>query len=148
MTQRQTICFCYQSNERQITRLYYTKRIHSSCTEIYGSTTVSWISLDGSESEAQSGTGVDAPAYMAVILDSFGSPGCATWSHLVVVPTTRTASNFRNAAQQDRGFHDDFPDNSHSLIIYYNSSDNPLQQVLQTMLKKILDSYKSIQIIL
>ena len=42
-----------------------------------------------------------------------------------VLPTARTASNFRNAGQQDRGFHDDFPTIQQSYYLY-NSSDKDI----------------------
>ena len=51
------------------------------------------------------------------------------------LPTTRTASNFRNAAQQDRGFHDDFPTIQQSYYLY-NSSDTPATSA--TAVEKIL----------
>ena len=47
------------------------------------------------------GTGVDAPAYMANILNSFGSPMC---TYSPEVSCTRDESKFRNAGKQDAAF--------------------------------------------
>ena len=52
----------------------------------------------GTESEANSGND-----WAISIVDNFGSRMATGNSS--GLPTTRTASNFRNAAQQDRGFH-------------------------------------------
>ena len=67
------------------------------------------------------GTGVDAPAYMATILNSFGNPMC---TYSPGGSCTRDESNFRNAGKQDAGFSDIFPNISQSY--YLLKSDNAI----------------------
>ena len=67
------------------------------------------------------GTGVDAPAYMATILNSFGNPMC---TYSPGGSCTRDESNFRNAGKQDAGFSDIFPNISQSY--YLLKSDNTI----------------------
>ena len=68
------------------------------------------------------GSGVDAPAYMANILNSFGSPMC-TYSPEVGT-CTRDTSKFRNAGRQDAGFSKIFPKISQAY--YLLKSDNTI----------------------
>ena len=51
------------------------------------------------------------------------------------LPTTRTASNFRNATRTERGFHDDFPTIIQAYYLY-NSNDTPATSA--TAAEKIL----------
>ena len=67
------------------------------------------------------GTGVDAPAYMATILNSFGNPMC---TYSPGGSCTRDESNFRNAGKQDAGFSDIFPKISQAY--YLLKSDNTI----------------------
>jgi hypothetical protein len=74
--------------------------------------------LCGAESAAISGND-----WAISIINSFGNR-MAINQDVDGAPTSRVASNFRNAIQQDRGFHDDFP----TIIQYYylyNSADTP-----------------------
>ena len=88
------------------------------------------------------GTGVDAPAYMANILNSFGSPMC-TYSPEVGT-CTRDTSKFRNAGKQDAPFHTSFPDISQSY--YLLKSDNTI--ATDTWVFQEYCGFRMIQIIL
>jgi hypothetical protein len=67
------------------------------------------------------GTGVDAPAYMANILNSFGSPMC---TYSPGATCTRDTSEFRNAGRNDAGFSSIFPRISQAY--YLLQSDNTI----------------------
>jgi hypothetical protein len=73
--------------------------------------------LCGTESAANSGND-----WAISIVDNLGER--MTTGDNGGVPTARTASNYRNSGEQDRGFHNDFP----TIIQYYylyNSADTP-----------------------
>ena len=119
--------FVFTTNqERQITG-FTTLRGYTLPTEFTGKQTTAGF-LCGTESEANSGND-----WAISIVDNFGSRMATGDSS--GLPTTRTASNFRNAAQQDRGFHDDFPTIQQSYYLY-NSSDTPATSA--TAVEKIL----------
>jgi hypothetical protein len=67
------------------------------------------------------GTGVDAPAYMANILNSFGSPMC---TYSPGATCTRDTSEFRNAGNNAAGFSSIFPRISQAY--YLLQSDNTI----------------------
>jgi len=114
------------NQERQITG-FTTLRGYTLPTKFTGKQTTAGF-LCGTESEANSGND-----WAISIVDNFGSRMATGDSS--GLPTTRTASNFRNAAQQDRGFHDDFPTIQQSYYLY-NSSDTPATSA--TAVEKIL----------
>ena len=119
--------FVFTTNqERQITG-FTTLRGYTLPTKFTGKQTTAGF-LCGTESEANSGND-----WAISIVDNFGSRMATGDSS--GLPTTRTASNFRNAAQQDRGFHDDFPTIEQSYYLY-NSSDTPATSA--TAVEKIL----------
>ena len=119
--------FVFTTNqERQITG-FTTLRGYTLPTKFTGKQTTAGF-LCGTESEANSGND-----WAISIVDNFGSRMATGNSS--GLPTTRTASNFRNAAQQDRGFHDDFPTVQQSYYLY-NSSDTPATSA--TAVEKIL----------
>ena len=119
--------FVFTTNqERQITS-FTTLRGYTLPTKFTGKQTTAGF-LCGTESEANSGND-----WAISIVDNFGSRMATGNSS--GLPTTRTASNFRNAAQQDRGFHDDFPTIQQSYYLY-NSSDTPATSA--TAVEKIL----------
>ena len=119
--------FVFTTNqERQITG-FTTLRGYTLPTKFTGKQTTAGF-LCGTESEANSGND-----WAISIVDNFGSRMATGNSS--GLPTTRTASNFRNAAQQDRGFHDDFPTIQQSYYLY-NSSDTPATSA--TAVEKIL----------
>ena len=119
--------FVFTTNqERQITG-FTTLRGYTLPTKFTGEQTTAGF-LCGTESEANSGND-----WAISIVDNFGSRMATGDSS--GLPTTRTASNFRNAAQQDRGFHDDFPTIQQSYYLY-NSSDTPATSA--TAVEKIL----------
>ena len=119
--------FVFTTNqERQITG-FTTLRGYTLPTKFTGKQTTAGF-LCGTESEANSGND-----WAISIVDNFGSRMATGDSS--GLPTTRTASNFRNAAQQDRGFHDDFPTIQQSYYLY-NSSDTPATSA--TAVEKIL----------
>jgi hypothetical protein len=119
--------FVFTTNqERQITS-FTTLRGYTLPTKFTGKQTTAGF-LCGTESEANSGND-----WAISIVDSFGSR-MATGNNSGL-PTARTASNFRNAAQQEEGFHDDFPTIQQSYYLY-NSSDTPATS--STAVEKIL----------
>ena len=119
--------FVFTTNqERQFTS-FTTLRGYTLPTKFTGKQTTAGF-LCGTESEANSGND-----YAISIVDNFGDR-MATGNNSGL-PTARTASNFRNAAQQDRGFHDDFPTIQQSYYLY-NSSDTPATSA--TAVEKIL----------
>ena len=119
--------FVFTTNqERQITG-FTTLRGYTLPTKFTGKQTTAGF-LCGTESEANSGND-----WAISIVDNFGSRMATGNSS--GLPTTRTASNFRNAAQQVRGFHDDFPTIQQSYYLY-NSSDTPATSA--TAVEKIL----------
>ena len=119
--------FVFTTNqERQITS-FTTLRGYTLPTKFTGEQTTAGF-LCGTESEANSGND-----WAISIVDSFGSR-MATGNNSGL-PTARTASNFRNAAQQEEGFHDDFPTIQQSYYLY-NSSDTPATSA--TAVEKIL----------
>ena len=119
--------FVFTTNqERQITG-FTTLRGYTLPTKFTGKQTTAGF-LCGTESEANSGND-----WAISIVDNFGSRMATGDSS--GLPTTRTASNFRNAGQQDRGFHDDFPTIQQSYYLY-NSSDTPATSA--TAVEKIL----------
>ena len=119
--------FVFTTNqERQITG-FTTLRGYTLPTKFTGKQTTAGFRC-GTESEANSGND-----WAISIVDNFGSRMATGNSS--GLPTTRTASNFRNAAQQDRGFHDDFPTIQQSYYLY-NSSDTPATSA--TAVEKIL----------
>ena len=119
--------FVFTTNqERQITS-FTTLRGYTLPTKFTGKQTTAGF-LCGTESEANSGND-----WAISIVDSFGSR-MATGNNSGL-PTARTASNFRNAAQQEEGFHDDFPTIQQSYYLY-NSSDTPATSA--TAVEKIL----------
>ena len=119
--------FVFTTNqERQITG-FTTLRGYTLPTKFTGKQTTAGFRC-GTESEANSGND-----WAISIVDNFGSRMATGDSS--GLPTTRTASNFRNAAQQDRGFHDDFPTIQQSYYLY-NSSDTPATSA--TAVEKIL----------
>ena len=119
--------FVFTTNqERQITS-FTTLRGYTLPTKFTGTQLTAGF-LCGTESEANSGND-----WAISIVDSFGSR-MATGNNSGL-PTARTASNFRNAAQQEEGFHDDFPTIQQSYYLY-NSSDTPATSA--TAVEKIL----------
>tara|TARA_B100001057_G_scaffold380401_1_gene386069 strand:+ start:566 stop:1747 length:1182 start_codon:yes stop_codon:yes gene_type:complete len=119
--------FVFTTNqERQFTG-FTTLRGFTLPTKFTGKQTTAGF-LCGTESEANSGND-----WAISIVDNFGSRMATGNSS--GLPTTRTASNFRNAAKQDRGFHDDFPSIQQSYYLY-NSSDTPA--ISATAVEKIL----------
>ncbi len=119
--------FVFTTNqERQFTG-FTTLRGYTLPTQFTGKQTTAGFRC-GTESEANSGND-----WAISIVDNFGSRMATGNSS--GLPTTRTASNFRNAAQQDRGFHDDFPTIQQSYYLY-NSSDTPATSA--TAVEKIL----------
>jgi len=119
--------FVFTTNqERQITG-FTTLRGYTLPTKFTGKQTTAGF-LCGTESEANSGND-----WAISIVDNFGSRMATGNSS--GLPTARTASNFRNAGQQDRGFHDDFPTIQQSYYLY-NSSDTPATSA--TAVEKIL----------
>ena len=119
--------FVFTTNqERQITG-FTTLRGYTLPTKFTGEQTTAGF-LCGTESEANSGND-----WAISIVDNFGSRMATGNSS--GLPTARTASNFRNAGQQDRGFHDDFPTIQQSYYLY-NSSDTPATSA--TAVEKIL----------
>ena len=119
--------FVFTTNqERQITG-FTTLRGYTLPTKFTGKQTTAGFRC-GTESEANSGND-----WAISIVDNFGSRMATGNSS--GLPTTRTASNFRNAGQQDRGFHDDFPTIQQSYYLY-NSSDTPATSA--TAVEKIL----------
>ena len=67
------------------------------------------------------GTGVDAPAYMVNILNSFGRPMC---TYSPGDTCTRDTSKFRNASRADPGFSKQFPNIAQAY--YLLKSDNTI----------------------
>ena len=119
--------FVFTTNqERQITG-FTTLRGYTLPTKFTGKQTTAGF-LCGTESEANSGND-----WAISIVDNFGSRMATGDSS--GLPTARTASNFRNAAQQEEGFHDDFPTIQQSYYLY-NSSDTPATSA--TAVEKIL----------
>ena len=119
--------FVFTTNqERQITG-FTTLRGYTLPTEFTGKQTTAGF-LCGTESEANSGND-----WAISIVDNFGDRMATGNSS--GLPTARTASNFRNAAQQEEGFHDDFPTIQQSYYLY-NSSDTPATSA--TAVEKIL----------
>ena len=119
--------FVFTTNqERQITG-FTTLRGYTLPTKFTGKQTTAGF-LCGTESEANSGND-----WAISIVDNFGDRMATGNSS--GLPTARTASNFRNAGQQDRGFHDDFPTIQQSYYLY-NSSDTPATSA--TAVEKIL----------
>ncbi len=119
--------FVFTTNqERQFTG-FTTLRGFTLPTKFTGKQTTAGF-LCGTESEANSGND-----WAISIVDNFG--GRMATGNSSGLPTTRTASNFRNAAKQDRGFHDDFPSIQQSYYLY-NSSDTPA--ISATAVEKIL----------
>jgi hypothetical protein len=119
--------FVFTTNqERQITS-FTTLRGYTLPTKFTGRQTTAGF-LCGTESEANSGND-----WAISIVDNFGDR-MATGNNSGL-PTARTASNFRNAAQQEEGFHDDFPTIQQSYYLY-NSSDTPATSA--TAVEKIL----------
>ena len=119
--------FVFTTNqERQITG-FTTLRGYALPTKFTGKQTTAGF-LCGTESEANSGND-----WAISIVDNFGDRMATGDSS--GLPTARTASNFRNAAQQVRGFHDDFPTIQQSYYLY-NSSDTPATSA--TAVEKIL----------
>jgi hypothetical protein len=119
--------FVFTTNqERQFTG-FTTLRGFTLPTKFTGKQTTAGFRC-GTESEANSGND-----WAISIVDNFGSRMATGNSS--GLPTTRTASNFRNAAKQDRGFHDDFPSIQQSYYLY-NSSDTPA--ISATAVEKIL----------
>ena len=119
--------FVFTTNqERQITS-FTTLRGYTLPTKFTGKQTTAGF-LCGTESEANSGND-----WAISIVDNFGDR-MATGDNNGL-PTARTASNFRNAAQQEEGFHDDFPTIQQSYYLY-NSSDTPATSA--TAVEKIL----------
>jgi len=119
--------FVFTTNqERQITG-FTTLRGYTLPITFTGKQTTAGF-LCGTESEANSGND-----WAISIVDNFGDRMATGDSS--GLPTARTASNFRNAAQQVRGFHDDFPTIQQSYYLY-NSSDTPATSA--TAVEKIL----------
>ena len=119
--------FVFTTNqERQITS-FTTLRGYTLPTKFTGTQTTAGF-LCGTESEANSGND-----WAISIVDNFGDRMATGNSS--GLPTARTASNFRNAAQQEEGFHDDFPTIQQSYYLY-NSSDTPATSA--TAVEKIL----------
>jgi hypothetical protein len=119
--------FVFTTNqERQITS-FTTLRGYTLPTKFTGTQLTAGF-LCGTESEANSGND-----WAISIVDNFGDR-MATGNNSGL-PTARTASNFRNAAQQEEGFHDDFPTIQQSYYLY-NSSDTPATSA--TAVEKIL----------
>ena len=119
--------FVFTTNqERQITS-FTTLRGYTLPTKFTGKQTTAGF-LCGTESEANSGND-----WAISIVDNFGDRMATGDSS--GLPTARTASNFRNAAQQEEGFHDDFPTIQQSYYLY-NSSDTPATSA--TAVEKIL----------
>ena len=119
--------FVFTTNqERQITS-FTTLRGYTLPTKFTGRQTTAGF-LCGTESEANSGND-----WAISIVDNFGDRMATGNSS--GLPTARTASNFRNAAQQEEGFHDDFPTIQQSYYLY-NSSDTPATSA--TAVEKIL----------
>ena len=119
--------FVFTTNqERQITS-FTTLRGYTLPTKFTGKQTTAGF-LCGTESEANSGND-----WAISIVDNFGDRMATGNSS--GLPTARTASNFRNAAQQEEGFHDDFPTIQQSYYLY-NSSDTPATSA--TAVEKIL----------
>jgi hypothetical protein len=119
--------FVFTTNqERQITS-FTTLRGYTLPTKFTGRQTTAGF-LCGTESEANSGND-----WAISIVDNFGDRMATGNSS--GLPTARTASNFRNAAQQEEGFHDDFPTIQQSYYLY-NSSDTPATS--STAVEKIL----------
>ena len=119
--------FVFTTNqERQITS-FTTLRGYTLPTKFTGTQLTAGF-LCGTESEANSGND-----WAISIVDNFGDR-MATGDNNGL-PTARTASNFRNAAQQEEGFHDDFPTIQQSYYLY-NSSDTPATSA--TAVEKIL----------
>ena len=119
--------FVFTTNqERQITS-FTTLRGYTLPTKFTGTQLTAGF-LCGTESEANSGND-----WAISIVDNFGDR-MATGDNNGL-PTARTASNFRNAAQQEKGFHDDFPTIQQSYYLY-NSSDTPATSA--TAVEKIL----------
>ena len=108
--------FVFTTNqERQITS-FTTLRGYTLPTKFTGKQTTAGF-LCGTESEANSGND-----WAISIVDNFGDR-MATGDNNGL-PTARDASNYRNSAERDRGFHNDFP----TIIQYYylyNSADTP-----------------------
>ena len=119
--------FVFTTNqERQITS-FTTLRGYTLPTKFTGTQLTAGF-LCGTESEANSGND-----WAISIVDNFGDRMATGDSS--GLPTARTASNFRNAAQQEEGFHDDFPTIQQSYYLY-NSSDTPATSA--TAVEKIL----------
>ena len=119
--------FVFTTNqERQITS-FTTLRGYTLPTKFTGEQTTAGF-LCGTESAANSGND-----WAISIVDNFGDRMATGNSS--GLPTARTASNFRNAAQQEEGFHDDFPTIQQSYYLY-NSSDTPATSA--TAVEKIL----------
>ena len=119
--------FVFTSNQERQFSGFTTLRGYTLPTKFTGKQTTAGFRC-GTESEANSGND-----WAISIVDNFGSRMATGNSS--GLPTTRTASNFRNAAQQDRGFHDDFPTIQQSYYLY-NSSDTPATSA--TAVEKIL----------
>ena len=119
--------FVFTTNqERQITS-FTTLRGYTLPTKFTGTQLTAGF-LCGTESAANSGND-----WAISIINNFGDR-MATGDNNGL-PTARTASNFRNAAQQEKGFHDDFPTIQQSYYLY-NSSDTPATSA--TAVEKIL----------
>ena len=119
--------FVFTTNQERQFSGFTTLRGYTLPTKFTGKQTTAGFRC-GTESEANSGND-----WAISIVDNFGSRMATGNSS--GLPTARTASNFRNAAQQDRGFHDDFPTIQQSYYLY-NSSDTPATSA--TAVEKIL----------
>ena len=120
--------FVFTTNQERQSSGFTTLRGYTLPTQFTGKQPTAGFRC-GTESEANSGND-----WAISIVDSFGSR-MATGDNGAGLPTGRTASNFRNAAKQDRGFHDDFPTVKQSYYLY-NSSDTPATSA--TAVEKIL----------
>ena len=120
--------FVFTTNQERQSTGFTTLRGYTLPTQFTGKQPTAGFRC-GTESEANSGND-----WAISLVDNFGNR-MATGDNGAGLPTGRTASNFRNAAQQDRGFHDDFPTIQQSYYLY-NSSDTPATSA--TAVEKIL----------
>jgi len=119
--------FVFTTNQERQSSGFTTLRGYTLPTKFTGTQPTAGF-LCGTESAANSGND-----WAISIVDNFGNR-MATGNNSGL-PTGRTASNFRNATQQTRGFHDDFPAIQQAYYLY-NSSDTPATSA--TAVEKIL----------
>ena len=132
--------WCYTGLDENDNRLVFTsqqERQFGSFTTLRGFTLPTNFTgkqstagfLCGTESDANLGND-----WAVSIIENFGDR-MAVNQKADGTPTTRDASNFRNAIRTDRGFHDDFPTIIQAYYLY-NSNDTPATSA--TAVEKIL----------